>query len=294
MRTIKKLFLPIIAIAALSVDNSHAMEKRSYKYHEQPKVAPAIVFVQNMVDDATRKILDAKINQSISLQLDQLPMNIAEIISQYPNCLERTRILEELNLVLKKVPTNNLSNGSSRIQGAQLINRCACENNLSLRATEQQSYIDPKGAFWIIAPRIKPSTKPFSLRQMKDIYKLAKLTGYFGDLFASNIFNTEEGNAFAIDTEEKCFVDWDISEGIASDLKNRFSTFSMEPMAQEWVNKKIAKIAEIQSKRIADYAKLQSEKAEAENKLKAEIPANEAQLKESIQRRNDLSKQEDY
>lgn len=322
MKVFKKLFLPIAALAAF-VGTSQAMEKKSYKYFEQPEIeqikfTPVIIFSRNMVDEATKQILNKKTNRYSSLSVNQLPDNIAAIINKYSKCTDETKILEEENLVLKRVALENLGIGMSRIIRAQLINRCAKEHNLSIRATEQKSYLDPNGAFWVIAPKIKPSTKPFSRTQIKDLYKLAKLTGYAGDLHAANIFNTEEGHAFAVDTEEKSFLDYDISDSDISDLRRRFSTFTMEPDAQQWIDAKLTKIEakqaqaheqtkDIQSQtesnqllssssfkveKATAYARLQTQKA-AEAQLKAQIAANEARLKESIQHRTQLSLRED-
>ena len=317
MKVFKKLPLPIAAIAAFA-GNSHGMEKKSYKYFEQPDIkhSPIVTFNCNMVDENIKRILNRKNNHYSKLSLNQLPENVAAIINRYSQCTDETKILEEENLVLKKVKLENLGIGMSRIIGAQLINRCAKDHNLSIRAVEQKSYLDPDGALWIVAPKIIPSKRPFSLKQMRDLYKLAKLTGYGGDLHAANIFNTEEGNAFAIDTEEKSFLDFDISDSNVISLKRRFSTFIMEPAAQEWIDTKLKKFelkeaaankeSESDSnsassntvfkvQKATEYAQSESKKI-AETKLIAERAANAArlaQIEESIKHKNEISKQQD-
>lgn len=319
MKIFKNLALSIVALSALIAVNSQAMEKKSYKYFKQPEIddlkhRPVVIFTRNMVDESTKEILNKKTNRYSSLSVNQLPVNVAAIINKYSRCTDETLILEEENLVLKHVKLENLGNGMSRIIGAQLINRCAKDHNLSIHATEQKSYLDPNGAFWVVAPKIKPSIRPFSLKQIKDLYKLAKLTGYAGDLHAGNIFNTEEGNTFAVDTEEKSFLDYEIIDSNIKDLRRRFSTFIMEPDAQQWIDTKLNKFETKQAKvskqedfqqqtestdfkveKATEYAQLQTKKAAelAQAKLEAERVAREDWLKESINHRIEVSKHED-
>lgn len=261
-----KIVLSIAVITTLIAGTSQTMEQQSYNYFKQPRISPEDIFAQNMVDEITQKILDEKSTRAEPLRMCTLPSNVVAIIGKYPDCMQYTRILEEHNLIMKKVLANDLRRGSSRILGAQVINRCAQENNLSIRAPEQKYYRDPQEVIWIVASYIKPSTKPFTLQQMRDFFRLAKLTGYHGDIYASNIFNTEDGQAFAIDTEKKSFADWPMVETYCDSLRERFSTFIMEPEAQDWVNRKLAKITAIQTAAVkliatAIQAKLQIRKA---------------------------------
>lgn len=240
---INKLLLSITAVAALIAGQSPAMEK-PYTFQLQSKLSDEELINENMVDETTKKILDENFNKSTSLwpyiNSKQLPPNVEKEVRRFWGGAYSTRILDKHNLVFK--PANENRN-ISRIEGAHIINKCAQDNNLlTVRAPVKKCYRDATGLLWIVAQRIKPSAKPFCLQQIKDIYKLAKLTHYC-DLHAANIFNTQEGISFVIDTEKKSFADPDISEWVVPSLQDKFSSLSMEPEAQNWLNTKLSKLA---------------------------------------------------
>lgn len=254
MKILKKLLIPSLAsLAILFIGQSRAMEKEkpNYYYWDYKKqFTNEELIANNQVDATTKKILDKDWYKQTELNLQQLPKHVKEMVLEYSGCLARTTVLEEHGLILK--------NGLSRIIGSQLINKCATENNLAVRAPVKKCYMRGD-LIKIIATKIKPSDRPFSLKQIRDLYKIAKLTD-LQDMHAGNIFNTQEGEAVVVDTEYGSFMSeyfelprnplWSLIPG----LKDMQSTLPIEPEAKEWLDKKIEKIAQKQVKNAIDIA----------------------------------------
>lgn len=135
-----------------------------------------------------------------------------------------------------------------RVIGSLLIRECAQAHNLNLvSAPIKKLYTSKKGKLRTIAQKINPSGSLFSLLQIMQLYKISKLTG-FRDIQEFNIFNTQEGIAYVIDTEEgfsfiKDYLTHDknfVAIFKRRTLKNCLQ-LRITPEAKEWVKKKIAK-----------------------------------------------------
>jgi len=254
MKIIKKLLIPSLAsLAILIAGNSQAMEKPNkpnYNYWEYKKqFTEEALIANNQVDATTKEILDKDWDKQTELNLQQLPKHVRAMVLECWGCLARTTVLEEHGLILK--------NGVSRIIGSQLINKCAAENNLAVRAPVKKCYMRDD-LVHIIVSKIKPSDRPFSLKQIRDLYKIAKLTG-LQDMHAGNIFNTQEGEVVIVDTEHRSFLNYwfglphnpllSLVPGLVT-----LTTVPMEPTAKEWLSKKIERITEKEMLKATDYA----------------------------------------
>ena len=232
MKVFKKLLISIAAIVAFA-GTSQAMERPFNYYNQFPDAEKKALFIfTSKIDQATSDLLDTKLKNAKSIDLKDLPEATKKLLRTYPAGLATTLVLKEENLVAKH---GNLS----RIVGAHVLNTCAQAHNLSVKAPIKKHY-QLKTNDWVIAPLIKPLDRPFSLLQIKDLYKLSKLTGY-GDMHAANIFNTEDGTVI-IDTEEKAFTSVDIKHYHIKNFQGRICSLSMEPEARVWLNTKIAKL----------------------------------------------------
>lgn len=245
MKVFKKLLLPIAAIAAFA-GNSHGMEKpkkHSYNFWEYcEKFTEKQVIEQNLVDEKTKEILDRDLPHVTGIDTKNLPKHILEKLDEYSFGLMRNSALEQHQLLIKY--------DVSRVLGSQLIKKCAAENNLdAVSAPIKKCYIDRRHNYeqtLIIVPKIQPSAKLFSLKQIQQLYRLAKLTG-FQDFHAANIYNTDSGIAYAVDTEYKSFMNQyriPSSHPLCSLVPGleKLSEVPMESDAQKWIDKKIYKI----------------------------------------------------
>ncbi len=236
MKVFKSLLLPIAAITALIAGNSHAME-RPYNYHHQfkEKAQKDLLIESKIVDESTKKILDSTTATDISdVDCSELPEAAQKDLKRFPRGLSRVRILKEHNLVVKQE--------LNRIVGAHIINTCAQANNLLVQAPDKKLYYDKNNQPLVVMPKVNAIDKAYSLAQIKDLYKLSKLTGYC-DFHNANIFNTAKGIAVVIDTEEKSFEESDIKTWHIRNFQKVICSLTMEPEARKWLNTKIAKLA---------------------------------------------------
>jgi hypothetical protein len=234
MKVLKKLLISIAATAAFA-GTSQAMERPFNYYHQFPDAEKKALFIlNNKIDQATSDLLDAKLKDAKSIEVKDLPQAARKLLAVYDAGLETTLVLKEENLVAKH---ENLT----RIVGAHVINTCAQAHKLSVKAPIKKHYNYKKVTDWVIAPLIKPLDRPFSLLQIKDLYKLSKLTGY-ADMHAANIFNTEDGTVI-IDTEEHAFTSGNIKRYHIKNFQDKICSLAMEPEARVWLNTKIAKLA---------------------------------------------------
>lgn len=141
----------------------------------------------------------------------------------------------------------------SRLRGSLLIRECAQEFDLDAVSTpEKLLRVNDDGTIQIVGGEevvvvrgIKSHSVPFCLKQIQQLCKMIKKTG-FADIKDANIFNTQEGIAYVIDTEIRSFY---VPGNFACCTKYDLVTFyermkkllTMEDKAKEWLEQKIEK-----------------------------------------------------
>lgn len=192
------------------------------------------------------------------------------IVENYENFIRRTSTKQLLknhsvNPELKQLIDQNLPSGFNhvaafpwlpeyimkkdafRIFGSLYIKACAHQNNCdAVSCPDKFIYSAPNGTQYIIAKKIIPNNKPLSLNQVKQLYKIAKKTGY-RDLHNGNIMNTDSGIMYIIDTEASSFCSEyhfvDIKAIVISQLMYMYN--SLDFNAGQWLKeKKWAKVLE--------------------------------------------------
>ncbi len=135
---------------------------------------------------------------------------------------------------------------TSRIIGAALVNDLAHEYKLKVKAPLKKIYRALDGTEYCLAPVIPQVKRPFSLLQMRNIYKVIEVAG-FDDAGCSNIIKAPDGTVYFIDTEEKSFIDvkdltqWS-SEQRALTLDTLKETTEMTDTATAFLSRKITKL----------------------------------------------------
>lgn len=223
MNLIKKLLLPIIALAALAISNSNAMENPDkYLFESYSK----------------------KFNEN---RLQQYQVN-HELKSALDEHFQGRRIIHNpLVSKTRKVTLNGkdyyVKLETSRVIGAELINDLAQEYGLdTVKALDKRIYQSAAGEY-VVVPSIETTNDPFSLKQIKHICKVIKESAYV-DTHRENIFNTKEGVTYFLDTEKTAFADArTLKEWQAEDLQSTLGVLKMQlPMTDEaraWLTDKM-------------------------------------------------------
>lgn len=223
MKVFKKLLLPIIALAALAVNNSNAMENPD-KY---------------LFENYSKKFTENRLRQ---YQVSD------ELKSAFDEQFKGRRIIHNpLVNKTRKVTLNGkeyyVKLETSRIIGAELINDLAQDYGLdTVKALDKRIYQSAAGEY-VVVPSIQTTNDPFSLRQIKHMYKVIKKSAYI-DTHRENIFNTKEGVTYFLDTEKTAFADaHSLKEWQAEDMQSTLGVvkmqLSMTDEARAWLTNKM-------------------------------------------------------
>lgn len=103
------------------------------------------------------------------------------------------------------------NNAISRVRGSLLIRECAQEFDLDAISAPEKFFKIRDGKIVttsdgpiVFARGIKSNNIPFSLKQIQQLCIIAEKTG-LADIHDGNIFNSQEGIAYTIDTEIRSF-----------------------------------------------------------------------------------------
>lgn len=225
MKLFKNLFLPVAAWLTFAC-NSHAMDKinNKYFYAEYEKRTPDEELIKKY---AATPAYVAYVNKEI----DESGLRFT---SKAPYLFRFNRAI-------------------SRLRGSLLIRECALEFGLDavsapetlLRVNDDGTILIAGGEEVVIVRGIKSNNFPFSLKQIQQLCKMIKKTG-FADIKDANIFNTDEGIAYILDTEIRSFyVPGNFNCCTKYDLVTFYERMkkhlTMDDKAKEWLDQKIAK-----------------------------------------------------
>lgn len=127
---------------------------------------------------------------------------------------------------------------AERIIGSHLIRQCAQENNCNLISAPVKYFYKSGPYLYAISQAIKISNTPFSLAQVKQIYKILKLTHY-NDINPHNIANSSDEKAYFIDTENISFTGYCPYSGKFAYLKLLLERgFELTEEAHLWLKNK--------------------------------------------------------
>lgn len=211
--------MPIIALAALVAGKTQAMENPDkYLFQNYSKKFTENRLQQYQVNDELKSTLDERFQG-------------------------RPIIHNPLVSKTRKVTLNGkdyfVKLESSRVIGAELINELAQEYGLdTIQAPSKKIYGE-----YVIVPNVQTSDTPFSLKQIKHIYKVIKHSAYV-DTHRENIFNTKEGITYFLDTEKTAFADaHSLKEWQAEDMQSTLGVvkmqLSMTDEARAWLTNKM-------------------------------------------------------
>ena len=219
MKLFKKLIFTFIALTAAAASNSQAM-KNPDKYlfaNYQKKFTPALLGKYQVSDD-------------IKSALDERFQGRKIIHNPLVNKTRKVTLNGQDYYV--KLET-------SRVIGADLINELAQEYDLdTIKAPAKRIFGE-----YVVVPNIETTNTPFSLKQIKQIYKVIQQSGYV-DTHRENIFNTKEGITYFLDTEKTAFTDaTNLKEWQLEDMKSTLGVLKMQlPMTDEaraWLTEKM-------------------------------------------------------
>lgn len=276
MKVFKKLLLPIAAIAALS-GTIQTMEMPGNRYLDRAlKIVNALwvgdqkiskisdaAFVSTSESEKTKyayaqfikKMSAAEIfkNHTVNPELehkikDALAKRAYVQKTYHPHVIK----LIDLPYILKS-PNQRYSQSNEellrRIVGSLCINQCAQELNLDVVKAPIKKVITINNKYYVVCEKVTFNKKIlFSLKQIKQVYKIAKRTGYY-DIHYNNLVNTAEGIAYLLDTEPVSFLQHLSLRGLAdilADLKKMHSY--MEPAANAWIDQKIQKVQALKNR----------------------------------------------
>jgi hypothetical protein len=219
MKVFKKILLPIIALTALATSNSNAMENPDkYLFQNYSKKFTADKLEKCQVSDELKSALDEQFKG-------------------------RRIIHNPLVSKTRKVTLNGkdyyVKLETSRIIGAELINELAQDYGLdTVKAPIKRIFGE-----YVVVPTVSTTNDPFSLKQIKHIYKVIKKSAYV-DTHRENIFNTKEGVTYFLDTEKTAFADaHSLKEWQAEEMQSTLGVLKMQlPMTDEaraWLTDKM-------------------------------------------------------
>jgi hypothetical protein len=189
IKKIQKISLTALSILFFSQIQCMESDDAYFYYNFSKNVQMPALLERHTVNDELKAKLDT------ILRLKQY--KVISSGNQYKESTFETLETSELpNYMIK-------TNDPTRIVGALLINECAQRYGLAVYAPHKQYYTDASGMPYVIAPKIKSSNEPFSLKQIQGMYTIIEKTG-FEDL-PSNIINTEDGVVCIIDTQKRSF-----------------------------------------------------------------------------------------
>lgn len=228
MKIVKNLLLPIAALAILIAGDAQAMEKPMTAAPECQE------YLKTLTNEELLK------NYSVSPELKKVLDQIPDIALKY----RRHKPVEvhcdgKYRLFLLKMEKSDISPSNSRVVGSLIIRKCARENNLAVNAPIKRLY-ERNGKLFTFAEKIESIQNPFSLKQIIDIYKTFKKTGYNDFFGKNNIFNTISGIAYFIDTE---FISFHLPFDKSFVLTLLLRRLNPDQEAKQWLAQKIEKNA---------------------------------------------------
>lgn len=219
MKLFKKITFSIAAMVATAVASSYAMENQD-KYlfaNYEKRFTPALLEKFQVSED---------LKQALEEQFKG-----------------RKIIYNPLESKTRKITLNGQDYyaklETSRVIGTELINELAQEYGLdTVKAPIKRIFGEN-----VIVPNIATTNDPFSLKQIKHIYKVIQKSAYV-DTHHENIFNTSEGITYFLDTEKKAFAQvTNLKEWQAEDMQSTLGVLKMQlPMTDEarvWLTKKM-------------------------------------------------------
>ncbi len=195
-----------------------AMEEPKGPYHELAKnISQKELVARYSVSPELKSVID--INLAPYICGKTLDINTVEEFSWLPGYM----VKEE----------------KARVIGSILIRQSAEKYGCKLvTAPIALFYMSQAGIPLSIESKTRISSNPFSLKQIKQIYKVSKVTDY-RDIKPANILNTQEGIAVFVDTERDAFVN--VPPFSKLNYLGPLQSFSLTPEARKWLDKKIAK-----------------------------------------------------
>ena len=161
--------------------------------------------------------------------------------SEFPPHVQTTQIG---NLFIKR-------DDVTRLTGMELIRTAAQDHSChNVTVPNKHRYTRPNGVSFIVAEEIIPKDPQlFTLELIKEVYQVAKITGY-NDLNSGNIKVTHEGKIAFIDTDDYGFQKPFKSHNEKLDLLWNMRQLPMNDEAEAYIAKKFAaKEASISAKR---------------------------------------------
>lgn len=224
MKIFKKLLIPIVSIAAFFSSNQAMEINKKYFYAEYAKLTP---------------------DEELIKRYAATPEYVAYVNKEIDN--------SGLRFTSKAPYLFKYNRAISRLRGSLLIRECAQEFGLDAVSTpEKLLRVNDDGTISrvgdeevVIVRGIKSNNVPFSLKQIQQLCKIIKKTG-FADIKDANIFNTDEGIAYILDTEIRSFYvpgnfDCCTKYDLVTFYERMKKLLTMESKAKEWLDQKIAK-----------------------------------------------------